>query len=96
MVPELRCIDKYGFQQPRKVNKADAGDKKQGPKLLGYAEWRESAARRAKQRAGTVTPTAENSDDELEKHADEEWFVQAMGGGGTRDPRRAGQIKKDG
>eukprot|EP00937_MAST-01D_sp_MAST-1D-sp2_P001200 g1200.t1 len=57
----LACIDKYGFQKPRKVG-ANPGraEKKEAP-LLGYAEWRAAAGQRASMRAKKAADGAKAS-----------------------------------
>ena len=42
-----------------------------------------------------MNPTAAGSSDDEEQHADADWFIKAMGGGGTRDPRRVAQLAMD-
>lgn len=51
------CIRKYGFptrEEPKKMKRRDDGcaeKDRQGPQVMGYAEWRAGAGERARQRA---------------------------------------------
>ena len=60
--------------------------------IFGYKEWRETAGKRAKLRAG-----GDDNADSIEKQAEEgeEWFVRAMGGGRTMRSVPAAKVVPD-
>ena len=68
------CIETYGAKPPPEPDSA-IKQAKASPKILGYKEWRETAGKRAKLRAGEV----EERVDSIETQAEdgEEWFLRA-------------------
>ena len=95
-VPERRyrmIVQMYGAKPPPEPESA-IKEEKAPRQIFGYKEWRETAGKRAKLRAGE----AEERVDSIEKQAEdgEEWFVQAMGGRTTRSVPAAKVVPDDG
>ena len=86
------CIEAYGAKPPPEPESA-IKQAKAPPKILGYKEWRETAGKRAKLRAGEV----EERVDSIETQAEdgEEWFVRAMGGGRSTRSVPAAKVVPD-